>query len=162
MKLFFIRHGESEDLKAGNDDESRVLTDTGKKETVQLAKILSRLGGKPDAIIVSPLTRAIQTAAVIAKKIKYKQELLVFDGLKPDARTDALIEFLRHNKEFKRAYIIGHQPFLGQFIAKMTGCGKAPDVAKSSVYLISLDFTETGFSAVIDGYITPCIAKKLV
>ncbi len=64
MDLYIIRHGESQG-NVGLDIEDPHLTDSGKKQAELLALRLRNI--KFDAILSSPLTRAVQTATPLAE-----------------------------------------------------------------------------------------------
>lgn len=68
MKLFITRH--AEDIGPEYEDENRILTRIGVKQAKKLSKTIKRF--KPNYIYCSSLTRAKQTAIIIAKKCKLK------------------------------------------------------------------------------------------
>lgn len=66
MKLYFLRHGESEANAAGligGDDPH--LTEKGRTEAAQASKLVSEIN--PDVIYVSTMKRALETAEEIVK-----------------------------------------------------------------------------------------------
>jgi broad specificity phosphatase PhoE len=73
-RLHFIRHGESElnvqQLFAGSTDTP--LTDKGRRQARQAGRRARTLG--IDHIIASPLSRALETAQIIAREIGYPEE----------------------------------------------------------------------------------------
>jgi len=72
--IYFIRHGESEanerKVFAGQKDDS-ILTEKGREQAKATAKEILAEGIKIDRIITSPLTRAIETAHIIAKELGF-------------------------------------------------------------------------------------------
>jgi len=72
--IYFIRHGESEanerKVFAGQKDDS-ILTEKGREQARVTAKEIIAEGIKIDRIITSPLTRAIETAHIIAQEIGF-------------------------------------------------------------------------------------------
>lgn len=64
MDLYIIRHGESQG-NVGQDVENPCLTELGQKQAELLALRLRNV--KFDAILSSPLTRAVQTATPLAE-----------------------------------------------------------------------------------------------
>ena len=64
MDLYIIRHGESRG-NIGYDDEDPVLTELGHKQAQLLALRLRNINF--DAILSSPLTRAVQTATPLSE-----------------------------------------------------------------------------------------------
>ncbi len=69
MKVYFVRHGESEyNAKKLFQDSNVLLSEKGKKQAKFLAKRLSKIS--IDVIISSPYPRAKKTAEIINKKLK--------------------------------------------------------------------------------------------
>lgn len=162
MKIYLIRHASALDALVDSDDTLREITDEGVKDAKKTAEVLQRIAGKPDAVISSPLTRAVQTARVIAKKTGFKHEIMLFDGLKPEATPDAVVEFIVANEDFDKVFIIGHQPLLGKILARITGFGKSFDIAKCGVYCVNAQCSNGILQGVIEGYITPSLVRKLI
>jgi alpha-ribazole phosphatase/probable phosphoglycerate mutase len=68
MKLYFVRHGET-DLNRENKLQGRIdcpLNDTGIRQALDLRGQLLEQQVRFDRVMASPLTRAVQTAALIA------------------------------------------------------------------------------------------------
>lgn len=162
MKVYLIRHASALDASPKADDTFREITKDGEKDAKKTAEVLNRLTGKPDAVISSPLTRAVQTARVIAKKTGFKREIMLFDGLMPGANPDAIIDFLISNEDYDKVFIVGHQPLLGKILARVTGFGKSFDIAKCGVYIIDAQCSDGAINGTIDGYITPTLVRKLL
>lgn len=75
--IYFVRHGQSEgnaaDKVAGAETDSP-LTDLGRQQAVEAAGAL--LDKSIDLIVCSPLSRAKESAQIIAKEIGYKGQIL--------------------------------------------------------------------------------------
>ncbi len=71
MQLLVVRHGIAMEREAWarehSDDSDRPLTAEGKKKMKECAKGLRALVPRLDVLATSPLTRALQTAAIMAK-----------------------------------------------------------------------------------------------
>src|SRR5271157_102638 len=68
LELYVLRHGEAgKSLAALVRDRKRSLTEQGKEEVQVAAKSISALDVKFDHIISSPLSRAAETAELVAK-----------------------------------------------------------------------------------------------
>lgn len=70
-KVYFVRHGESED-NAGNirQHENTILTDKGRKQATMLAKRFESI--QIDLIITSTLERAIETGKIIGDHLNLR------------------------------------------------------------------------------------------
>ena len=70
MELYVARHGETEwnakELLCGRTDLP--LNESGKAQAAALAKVIAQEEKRPQVIIASPLTRAQQTAGIIAQR----------------------------------------------------------------------------------------------
>lgn len=79
MTLYFIRHGESEananGLTAGQSESP--LTEKGRKQAHVAAQQLRARNITIDTIISSPLSRAYDTAAIIATELAYGADIII-------------------------------------------------------------------------------------
>ena len=118
MHLLVVRHGVAEEREtwAPKDDGLRPLTDAGKKKMKEAAKALRALVPRIDALATSPLTRAKQTATILAKAYDKGEPVLV-DALAPGQRPPALLPWLRTQATQKTVAIVGHEPGLGSLVS---------------------------------------------
>ena len=118
MQLLIVRHGIAEDHEtwAPRDDDSRPLTDDGKKKMKEAAKGLHSLVPRLDVLASSPLTRAMQTAMILAK-LYDKGEPQRVDALAPGQHPSALAAWLRSQATRKTVAVVGHEPSLGTIIS---------------------------------------------
>jgi probable phosphoglycerate mutase len=66
--LILVRHGrtdETDRLARGGDSAGPALNAAGRRQTQQLAQLLANRGGRPSAIVSSPVLRAHETAIVL-------------------------------------------------------------------------------------------------
>ena len=121
MHLLVVRHGVAEEREtwAPKDDGLRPLTDAGKKKMKEAAKGLRALVPRIDVVATSPLTRAKQTATILAKAYDKGAPVLV-DALAPGQRPPALLPWLRTQATQKTVAIVGHEPGLGSLVSWLT------------------------------------------
>jgi len=99
MDLFILRHGEAgKRIASGDKDSERPLTVAGQKEVADISKSLQDLGIKFDFIITSPLKRAHQTAAIVAKAFKNEKKIKDWTELSPEGDR---LELYRKLSQFK-------------------------------------------------------------
>lgn len=67
QNLVIFRHGKAERPYDANDDFSRNLVETGKKQSLEQAIKLKELGFAPDLVLVSSAFRATQTWDMVAQ-----------------------------------------------------------------------------------------------
>src|SRR5581483_2351411 len=101
MDVYFLRHASAgESLPNQKQDEKRPLDTLGIEQSKRMGKVLAKLEVKLDAIISSPLTRATQTAALVAQEIAHQKSVLFEDSLRPDAKFEDFHDLLRrHSKQ---------------------------------------------------------------
>jgi phosphohistidine phosphatase len=110
MELVLWRHADAED---GIPDMKRALTDKGRRQASRVAKWLRpRLEGQWE-ILVSPATRARQTADEL--DLDYDVRI----PLGPSATEDALLREAGWPGNGKNVMIVGHQPTLGRVAARL-------------------------------------------
>src|SRR4029079_9330830 len=82
--VIWWRHGIAEERVGEKPDEERALTPDGQKKTKSVAKGLAELF-ELDAVIASPLVRAVQTALYVAKATGLKESVQTDPRLRPEA-----------------------------------------------------------------------------
>jgi phosphohistidine phosphatase SixA len=102
VRLFVVRHAHAD---AGDPDELRPLSARGRDEANALAERLAGDGG-PVLVVSSPLLRARETAAAIARASG--AELRIDDRLAPGADADDVVA-LAEGVDGPIA-VVGHQP----------------------------------------------------
>jgi phosphohistidine phosphatase len=127
MDIYFLRHASAGDNKAPTpqEDEKRPLDAKGIEQSTQMGKLLAALEIKPDAFISSPLTRAVQTAELVAEQLKDGSPLTLDDALRPDAGYEQFQDMLRHYARQKAIVVTGHNPNLSEFLSFLISGGTA-------------------------------------
>ena len=125
MKLCFLRHGVAmERTKGKGDDAERPLTEIGRKRMVQSAGVLARLDLNLDAILTSPLARALQTAEIVAESLKAKEKLLQESRLGLGFNRDQLAAILGDHAGADALMLVGHEPSFSETISAIIGGGR--------------------------------------
>jgi phosphohistidine phosphatase len=95
MDLYLLRHG-----RAGTrvldpqQDGARPLTPAGRDGIRAAARWIAGRGITIDLIAASPLTRAQETAAIVAGHLALEDRVAVWDELRPDANPAAVLDRL--------------------------------------------------------------------
>jgi phosphohistidine phosphatase len=105
MDLILWRHAEAE---IGEPDEGRSLTAKGHKQAARMAQWLERSLPSSCRILVSPATRALQTAEALGRKFK------VHPDLAPNGTASGLLAAAHWPDAREPVLIVGHQPTLGR------------------------------------------------
>jgi phosphohistidine phosphatase len=118
MYLLVIRHAAAMDkeefARTGRSDDERPLTPAGKKEMARVARGLRTLVPKLDALAPSPLVRARETAAIVARTYRMKVGAAT-RSLEPDASPTSFARWLAYCKADTVA-VVGHEPHLGALV----------------------------------------------
>jgi phosphohistidine phosphatase len=112
VRLFLVRHAEA---APGDPDELRPLTPEGRDAARELAARLA--AEQPQAVVSSPLLRARETAAAIAKAAGVEAE--PDERLAPGATADDLREAVSGRGDVVIA--VGHQPDCSEIVLALTG-----------------------------------------
>lgn len=150
MQLLVVRHGiaveRDEWAREHSDDRDRPLTAEGKKKMKECAKGLHALVPRLDVLATSPLTRAVQTAAILAKTYD-KNEPVTVEALSPGQHPPALATWLRGHGTQKTVAIVGHEPGLGATVSWFTAGSERSlvELGKGGAALLDLgDHIEAG------------------
>ena len=114
MQLILVRHAHSD---PGHPDELRPLNARGREEARALGERLA--AESPDLVLASPLLRARETAAAIAKAAG--AELRIEERLAPGATADDVLAAVEGTGATVVA--VGHQPDCSE-IAAALGAGE--------------------------------------
>jgi phosphohistidine phosphatase len=111
MQLLILRHGEAEARGSRGDDASRRLSEAGRKKLRRGAKGLLELVPELDALVSSPLLRALETAELVADAyggVAIEESAC----LEPEREPKELSDFLASRPSSGTLAIVGHEPHL--------------------------------------------------
>ena len=138
MNLYIMRHAHAMDQDQWmGADAGRPLVEKGRKAAQVAARGLATMAPPITRIVSSPLTRALQTAQLVAAALNTpitQSEALgtMFDITK-------LPDILALTGEASDVLLVGHQPGLGVILAALTGHSLAEtDLKKAAVALVAL------------------------
>lgn len=120
LRVLAIRHAVAEDradfARTGEPDGLRPLTRQGRRRMRRAARGLAAVVPKVDVLASSPLTRAVQTAEIVARRYeRAKQHRL--PSLAPGKPMNALLGWLAQHPPGRTVAIVGHEPHLGEFVS---------------------------------------------
>ena len=121
MVLYVIRHAEAVEGSDTLQDEWRYLTEKGRSAAEKISSVLAKYGPKPRLTLTSPLTRAVQTAEIMAEKACRKNVVVANALLLPGKEIGELVELIKESKDAKRILVVGHEPQLGALVATLLG-----------------------------------------
>ena len=124
MDLILWRHAEAQDPLEGQEDMARALTGRGEKQAARMAHWLDRQLPEGARVLVSPARRCEQTAQALDRKFKIRPELAI------GGTVEQLLEAAQWPQGKATVLIVGHQPVLGQAIARLLGLSASECVVK--------------------------------
>ena len=133
MDLYFLRHAEAEEHEMGEADADRELTRKGREQAQRAADWLRKRKVRVEAVISSPLLRAVQTAEPVADVMGVDVEedpRLVGGKLTPRV----LREFLEERGRPRSVLFVGHEPDLSALITRLTA--EPVEMKKSALALV--------------------------
>ena len=139
MRLLFLRHGPAEPRETWTEaDDRRPLTAEGRAAMARGAATFARLGVAPDAILSSPLTRARETARIVAEGLGIADRLRDDVRLAPGFGPTQLGAILDEYREARTLMIVGHEPDFSLTIGSLVG-GAAVVCKKGGLARVDVD-----------------------
>src|SRR5690349_5272394 len=117
MRIYLVRHGDAVPEDEAGSDRDRWLSPRGREAARILARLLRETRVEPDAIVCSPLPRAVQTAELLAQGLDYIAHIASWRCLEPSAQprvAASMIPTVGVN-----VIVVGHEPSisaLGAFV----------------------------------------------
>ena len=126
MNLYLLRHGIAVDPGAPGyeNDSERPLLPKGERRLRSAAAAMEKLELSFDLILSSPLTRARQTAEIVAVELKLRKRLELSDDLAPGGSFKALVQKLNGFEPApENVLLVGHEPGLSRLISLLVSGG---------------------------------------
>ena len=139
MQLILVRHAAAIDRDIGVADDRRYLTPEGRGFFRKTARTMRDQGLAPDLILTSPLLRAVQTADILAERLKYSGPLVVADELEPGFDLPGLERLLAKLGEVHAVCFVGHEPDLSQLVVTLLGLPHGCRFRKGSALSLDAD-----------------------
>ena len=158
LRLYLVRHAIAEELAEGMADADRRLTEDGIRRMVRAARGLRRLGVVPDRVVSSPLRRAKETAALVARALASGLEVEIEASLAPGCEPAELVRWLASARPASAIALVGHQPGMGRLASfLLTGSSEAVPLRfkKGSVAALHLRAGRSPGSAELEWFLTP-------
>lgn len=122
--LYLVRHGIAIPRGSFSPDDGRWLTEKGRRRFRKAARRFARrLSGGLDLILTSPLPRAVMTAEILARALRFDGPVEVRMALAPESDLAAALALLRGQQG--DVAVVGHEPQLSQLLSGLC----APEAA---------------------------------
>jgi phosphohistidine phosphatase len=139
MKLYLVRHAEAIERSGTTPDASRYLTTKGRLAFRKIARRVRKAGVAPAVIFTSPLLRSVQTAEILAERLKYEGPVVVEKELSPGFDLQALRSLLVGAASPEEAAFVGHEPDLGDLAATLLALPEGFPLRKGAVLALEVD-----------------------
>ncbi len=111
--LVLVRHAKSDWGYEFLNDIDRPLNERGYRDAYQLSKWYAEHYTSPDRMITSPAIRAISTALIFSRTLKYnEQDILIRHGIYNSTTDDFLSVTHSVSNDIKSVMIFGHNPII--------------------------------------------------
>jgi phosphohistidine phosphatase len=139
VKLYLVRHAEAIERSGTTPDASRYLTTKGRLVFRKIARRVRKAGIAPAVIFTSPLLRSVQTAEILAERLKHKGEVVVAKELSPGFDLRALRALLAGSGNPMEAAFVGHEPDLGILAAALLAVPGGFPLRKGAVVALEVE-----------------------
>jgi len=131
MNLYILRHAVAVSPGTpGFPNDDRPLTESGIKKMKQAARSFPDLVESVDAILTSPLQRAVETAKIAALALNCEKNLEVCSELLPETSSQKILTLLKKYAAKPSVMIVGHEPSLSTFASLLLGSGESVIILK--------------------------------
>lgn len=130
MRLYLVRHAHA---ASGEPDELRPLTAQGREQARALGERLRAEEARPEIVLTSPLLRARETGAELARALGAETE--PDERLAPGASLEDVRAAVAGRGE--QVVVVGHQPDCGQIAEALTG--SEPAFPPAGLAVLELD-----------------------
>jgi phosphohistidine phosphatase len=119
MKIYLVRHGDAVPEEDAGSDRDRWLSPRGREAARILGRLLREQRFELDAILCSPLPRAVQTAELIAQSVDYIGVITSLRSLEPSAHPRVASGAIA--SAGGAVMVVGHEPSISAIGAFLLG-----------------------------------------
>jgi len=162
MLLHILRHAEAEAFSPSGLDADRALTDAGTKRMKLVAHAIARMEPGFDAILLSPLLRARQTAEPVIAACRFKGEPIVTEALLPGSDPMSILAEVE-TAGWKSVLVVGHEPHMGRLVGRLVSGRKDVEVPmkKAALAVFELHPHLGPGHAELKSYLPPRLLERL-
>lgn len=109
--LYLIRHAKSDWAHDGVADIDRPLNARGYRNAQRMGEALASRGAQPDLIVSSPAVRAVSTALIFARVLRYPAARVALDDRLYEAEAEAVLQVIGEQPDSAETlFVFGHNP----------------------------------------------------
>jgi phosphohistidine phosphatase len=121
-RLLLLRHAKTERAEPGERDRDRKLMARGRADAPVIGAYMARHRLAPDFVLVSPVTRAEGTWALVAAALG-KPPRVARDARIYNASPQTLIEVIGETRDARALLVVGHNPGLHDLAVQLIASG---------------------------------------
>lgn len=165
-QLLVVRHAIAEDAaewaRAHPDDAGRPLTSEGKKKMKRVADALRALVPDIRHLATSPLTRAVQTAEILAAAYDGLDPVVV-PVLAPAQSAADVTRWLAGERRHETVAIVGHEPGLSRVVSWLLAGSERSfvEIKKGAAVLLAFPDAVDAAAATLQWALTPSQLRGL-
>lgn len=161
MDIYFLRHASAGDPKLSPArDAERELDKLGIEQSHNVGRALAAMKVTVDEILSSPLTRAQQTANIVAEEIGHKEKIVAEPALEPGGSYEQFQNLLSRYGSKAAIMVVGHNPSMTEFLNKLLMGDDAPDAVEVKKATIA-KVEKNGSRAVLKWCLPPKVLRIL-
>jgi len=122
-RLLLLRHAKTERPEPGERDRDRKLTKRGRADAATIGAYMARHGLVPDLVLVSPVTRAQDTWALLAPAFAKAPPVTLEERIY-DATPEQLVRLIREPRQANALLVVGHNPGMQQLAVGLIASGE--------------------------------------
>lgn len=109
--LYLMRHAKSSWSFDELNDQERPLNDRGRDDAPRVGQALAARRIRPDRLVSSPAVRAMSTAVLVARELKFPSADIVVEPAIYQADVDTLLAVIRAQPDAAQSVLLtGHNP----------------------------------------------------
>ena len=124
VRIYLVRHGDAVPEEEAGSDRDRWLSPRGREATRVLGRLLREQSITPDAILSSPLPRAVQTAELLAMSLDYLGTVTSLRCLEPAAQPRIASAAIQAAGD--AVLVVSHEPAISTLGAFLLGAHGFP------------------------------------
>jgi len=162
MQILLLRHAEAEPHAAS--DAMRALTAKGLKQAENVGKFCLKHALVPEIILASPLTRAEETARLVARMLNLPRLVQIQEFLRAGMTTERALSGIRgsyielmkkeNSPEKTSIMLVGHEPDFSSLTGALIG-GRAESVHFRKATLVGVTLQELKLGAGTIDFVIP-------
>jgi phosphohistidine phosphatase len=137
-KLYLMRHAKSSWSFDELSDQERPLNDRGRDDAPRIGQALAKRHLNIDLIVSSPAVRALSTAVLVARELKYPHDKIEVNPGIYQADLDTLLAIIRDLPDTAESVLLtGHNPTItdvANYLSPSPLSGEMPTAAVISIH----------------------------